>query len=259
MIGFLRMVIRLLVIFVWTLIAMLIQSALVLMPGDNKQKFAQVYWRGVAYCLGLKVTIHGEVAKHRPALFVANHCSWLDIVTLGAALPGCFVAKAEIRSWPVFNWVAMLGRTIFVSRSRLGVGRERAELNRRLDAGDNIILFPEGTTSDGARVLPFSPAFLSLADAPAKPCVQPVTVVYDGLDGLPVQYRNRATISWYGDMDMVSHYNKIGRRAAVHATMILDEPIAAGTFVNRKELAAALEARLAHTAAALRQGRLFNT
>jgi 1-acyl-sn-glycerol-3-phosphate acyltransferase len=255
MIGILRMVIRLLVIFIWTLVAMLIQSVMLLMPGRGREKFAQFYWRGVGYCLGLKVTIHGKVAEHRPALFIANHCSWLDIVALGAALPGCFVAKSEIIRWPFVNWVAKLGRTVFVSRSRTSVGRERAELNRRLDAGDNIILFPEGTTSDGARVLPFSSAFLSLADAPARPCVQPVTVVYDRLDGLPVQYRNRAVISWYGDMDMVSHYNRIGRRATVHATMILDEPIAPGMFPNRKELAAALEARLAHNAAALRQGR----
>jgi 1-acyl-sn-glycerol-3-phosphate acyltransferase len=255
MIGFLRMVIRLPLIFIWTLIAMLIQSVMLMIPGGGKEKFAQIYWRGVGFCLGLKVTIHGKVAEHRPALFIANHCSWLDIVALGAALPGCFVAKSEIANWLFVNWVAKLGRTVFVSRSRTNVGRERTELNRRLEAGDNIILFPEGTTSDGARVLPFSSAFLILADSPARPCVQPVTVVYDGLDGLPVQHRNRAVISWYGDMDMVSHYNKIGRRASVHATMILDEPIAAGMFPNRKELAAALEARLAHNAAALRQGR----
>jgi 1-acyl-sn-glycerol-3-phosphate acyltransferase len=251
------MVTRLLVIFLWTVMAMPVQAVLLSLPGQGKQKFAQIYWRGVGFLLGVKVSIRGELAAHQPCLFVSNHSSWLDIVVLGAVLPGCFVAKSAIAQWPFISWVAKLGRTVFVSRSRGSVGRERDELNQRLNRGDNIILFPEGTTSDGARVLPFSSAFLMLADAAAKPWVQPVTLVYDGLDGLPVQYRNRAEIAWYGDMDMASHYNKIGRRKSVHATMILDEPMPPGMFPNRKELSAALQARLAHNAAALRQGRVI--
>ena len=240
----------------WTVLAMLIQTVMLILPGRGKEGFARLYWRGAAAMLGVRISVRGRLAPARPVLFVANHCSWLDIVVLGAVLPGCFVAKAAIRSWPFINWVALLGRTVFVSRSRTGVGRERSELARRLAAGDNIILFPEGTTSDGARVMPFSPAFLALADDPSRPAVQPVTLVYDGLDGLPVRRLNRPAISWYGDMDLASHYSRIGRRHRLHATIILDEPMPPGMFPNRKALAAALEARLAANAAALRQGRM---
>jgi 1-acyl-sn-glycerol-3-phosphate acyltransferase len=249
------MVLRLLAVAVWTLAAMPVQAVLLRMPGRGKERFARVYWRGVAFVFGLKLTVVGRLAAQRPVLFIANHCSWIDIVALGSVLPGCFVAKGDIARWPVISLVARLGRTIFVSRSRGGVGAERNSLTARLDAGDNIILFPEGTTSDGTRILPFSSAFLSIADAASKPWVQPVTIVYDGLDGLPVRRRDRPVISWYGDMDLVTHYNGIGRRGQVHATIVLDAPIAAGRFPNRKALAAALEARLARNAARLRQGR----
>jgi lyso-ornithine lipid O-acyltransferase len=249
------MALRLAVILLWTLLAMPVQALMLVLPGRGKERFAQTYWRGVALALGLRLTVVGRLAEHRPVLFVANHCSWLDIVALGSVLPGCFVAKGAIANWPFINWLARLGRTVFVTRDRASVSREQNVLNTRLGAGDNIILFPEGTTSDGTRILPFAPAFLALANAPAQPWVQPVTLVYDGLDGLPVRKRDRPEISWYGDMDMASHYVGIGRRHSLHATIILDAAIPSGSFAHRKALAAALHSRLAKNAAALRQGR----
>ncbi len=249
------MVSRLLAVLLWTLLAMPVQAVLIALPGRAKVRFAQIYWRGVALILGLRITVIGELATQRPVLFIANHCSWLDIVALGSVLPGCFVAKREIGRWPVISWIARLGRTVFVSRNRANVAREQGELAARLNAGDGIILFPEGTTSDGNRILPFASSFFVLADAAAKPHVQPVTLVYDRLDGLPVVRADRPEIAWYGDMELAPHFNRIGRRRSLHATIVLDPPIAPGTFPNRKALAAALEARIAHNAAALRQGR----
>lgn len=255
MAGTLRMAGRLALVLAWTLPAMLIQAFLLRLPGRGKEKFARFYWRGVAGVLGLHLTIHGELAKARPAVFIANHCSWIDIIALGSVLPGCFVAKAAIAKWPFISWVAKLGRTVFVSRGKATLERERAGLEARLAAGDNIILFPEGTTSDGMRILRFQSSFLAIAEAPARPVIQLVTIVYDGLDGLPVLRRDRPLISWYGDMDLASHYPGIGRRRSFHATVILDPEIPAGSFPNRKALSAALETRLAANAAALRQGR----
>lgn len=246
---------RLAAIVVWTLPAMLIQVVFLLLPGRAKELFTPVYWQGICWILGLRLTVIGRPAEHRPVLYVANHCSWLDIIALGAVLPGCFIAKGEIAGWPFINWVTKLGRTIFVTRNRTQVARERAILEARLSAGDNIVLFPEGTTSDGSHILPFATSFLALADAPAKPFIQPVTLVFDGLDGLPVLYYDRPEISWYGDMELVPHFARIGRRRRIHATLILDAAIAPGTFADRKVLSAALEARISHNAAALRQHR----
>jgi 1-acyl-sn-glycerol-3-phosphate acyltransferase len=255
MIGTLRMAGRLALVLAWTLPAMFFQAFLLLLPGRAKERFAQRYWRGVAAILGLRLTVHGALTRRRPAVFIANHCSWIDIIALGSVLPGCFVAKADVAKWPFIGWIAKLGRTVFVSRGKAGLARERADLEARLAAGDNIILFPEGTTSDGTRILRFQSSFLAIAEAPARPVIQLVTIVYDGLDGLPVRRRDRPLISWYGDMDLASHYPGIGRHRSLHATVCLDPEIPAGSFPNRKALSAALETRLAANAAALRQGR----
>ncbi len=235
-----------------------IQAVFLILPGRAKEWFPKIFWRGVARALGLRLTVIGNLDRHRPVLFVANHCSWLDIVALGSVLPGCFVAKGAIAHWPVISVVARLGRTIFVSRDRSTVGREQNALTQHLDAGDNVILFPEGTTSDGVRVLPFASSFLALAQTAAKPYVQPVTIVYDMLNGLPVRRKDRPKISWYGDMDLASHYNFLGRQRSLHATILLSEAIAPATFANRKTLTAAVEILCARNAAALRQGRVIS-
>jgi 1-acyl-sn-glycerol-3-phosphate acyltransferase len=255
MMGNIRMAGRLVLALAWTLPAMVLQSIFLRLPGRAKERFAVIFWRGIGGILGLKLTVHGELADTRPVVFIANHCSWLDIVALGSILPGCFVAKADIATWPFISWIAKLGRTVFVSRQKAGIERERDSLEGRLAAGDNIILFPEGTTSDGTRILRFQSSFLAIAAAPAQPVLQLVTIVYDGLDGLPVRRRDRPVISWYGDMSMAAHYPGIGRHRSLHATVVLDAPIPPGTYPNRKALAAALETRLAENAAALRQGR----
>lgn len=232
-----------------------VQALLLLFPGRMSERFPRLYWRGVAWVFGLRLRVIGQCTTQRPAIFVANHCSWLDIVVLGAVLPGFFIAKGEIARWPLIGWLARLGRAIFVSRSRTTLAREQAMLTARLAKGDNIILFPEGTTSDGRRTLPFASSFLAAVDSPARPAVQPVTVVYDELDFLPVRHYDRPEISWYGDMELFSHYGRIGRRRQLHVTILFDPVIAPGAFAGRKALSKALEALLAGNAAALRQGR----
>ena len=106
-----------------------------------------------------------ELSTHRPTLFVANHTSYLDIEIMGAAIEGSFVAKAEVARWPIFGWLAKLQRTIFVERAdRAGAARQRDEIRRRLDEGDNLILFPEGTSGDGIHVLPFKSTLFAAAE-----------------------------------------------------------------------------------------------
>ena len=98
-------------------------------------------------------------------VFVSNHSSWVDVPVVGGVLDGCFVAKGEVSRWPVVSTIARLGRTVFVSRQRGATARERDAMRGRLARGDNLILFPEGTSSDGSRVLPFRSPFFALAEA----------------------------------------------------------------------------------------------
>ena len=226
-----------------------------MLPGQGKVWFARVYWRGVGWFVGLKLRVIGQPTDHRPTLFIANHCSWLDIVSLGSALPACFIAKAEIAQWPGISVVAKLGRTIFVSRNRQAVAQEQILLAARLQAGDNIILFPEGTTSDGNRVRAFGSAFFTLAVQEPHPWVQSVTVVYDEIEGQPVRRFDRQLVAWHGDMDLWPHLKQLLRRGGLRATIRFGDPVQPGTYADRKAISAAMEQQISSQAAMLRQGR----
>ncbi len=249
---------------VWTACAVLIQSALILLPGTSKMAFSRFYWNVVCRLIGLNVRMIGAVAQRtedgRPVVFVSNHSSWLDVLVLGSRLPACFIAKEEVGGWPIIRTIARLGRTLYVRRTRSSTGRERDDMVARLAGGDNLILFPEGTTSDGSRVLPFRSAFLSVAELPVTatghtPIIQPVSIVYDRLAGLPTGRAARPLFAWYGDMDIGSHFWRLAQHKGLRASILLHQPLDPEHFASRKELAAAAFAIVADGAATLRQNR----
>ena len=251
--GRFRAVRRMAFVALWTMIALPIQAVLIRLPGRAKISFARTYHRVLCRLIGLRVQVVGEVAPGGSVLFASNHTSWLDVLVLGSVLEGCFVAKGDVAEWPVIGWVAHLGRSIFVSRERSRTGTEAGSMRDRLKAGDSLILFPEGTSSDGTRVLPFRSSFLSIADAARA--VQPVSVVYDRLGGLPACRRDRPLFAWYGDMDIASHFWRLARRPGARATVLLHEVVKPAEFADRKALTAAVGGVVAEGAAALRQNR----
>jgi len=172
------------------------------------RRWPVVFHRSCLHILGVQVEARGAMIRHGPALFVANHQSYLDILVLGSLVPGSFVSKADVRDWPFFGLLARLQRSVFIERRRQQAAENRQEIERRLSAGDNLILFPEGTSSDGNRVMAFKSALLSVAergkDAPALP-IQPVSVAYVSVNGLPIGRTWRPCVAWYGDMDLARH------------------------------------------------------
>ena len=251
--GRIRAIRRLVMALLWTLLAVPVQAVLVALPGSAKARFPRVYWRGLCRVIGLDLRVVGTAARERPVLFLSNHSSWLDVLVLGAALEACFVAKAEVGRWPLIGTVARLGRTLFVSRTRGGTGREADEMRARLGAGDSLILFPEGTSNDGTRVLPFRSAFLATAGAARM--IQPVSLVYDRLGGLPACRRDRPIFAWYGDMDIGTHFWRLARRSGARATLVLHEPFPPDALPDRKALAAAAERIVASGVSVLLQNR----
>lgn len=272
----LRVIRRGLVIFGWTLVSGVIQSAMLALPGRGKARFAQLYWSTICKLMGMKVRVIGEPATGgmRPVVYASNHSSWLDVPVLGGNLQACFVSKDDVGQWPVVGQVARLGRTIFVSRQRGTTGRERDDMRLRLAAGDDLILFPEGTSSDGTRVLPFHSSFFAAAKpsvvigagagevpngggaaASCRPLVQPVSVVYDRLAGLPVGNARRSVFSWYGDMDLASHFWQLAQWRSMRASIVLHPPLDPADFPTRKALAQATWKAVADGAALLRQNR----
>ncbi len=259
-----RVVRRGLAVIAWTLPAMLIQSACLLLPGRMKVSFAQFYWAMFTRLIGIEVRVIGKRTGNkdgRPIVFVSNHSSWVDIPVIGGMLDGCFVSKGDVASWPLIGTIARLGRTVFVSRSRAATGREREAMRATLQAGDNLILFPEGTSSDGSRVLPFRTAFFAIGelrpgeDASQLPIIQPVSVVYDRLGGLPAGRASRPIFAWYGDMDIASHFWRLTQHIGLRATVLLHAPLDPADFMDRKALSQAVWQIVADGASALRQNR----
>jgi lyso-ornithine lipid O-acyltransferase len=248
----------------WTALCAAVQALMLALPGRGRIVVPQIYWAGMCAILGLRLRLTGAIARRtadgRPVVYVSNHSSWLDILVLGARLDACFTAKEEVGTWPLIGTIARLGRTVYVRRQRTSTARERDEMRARLAAGDNLILFPEGTTSDGARVLPFRSAFLSIAQLPVTPdgkppIVQPVSLVYDRLAGLPTGRATRPILAWYGDMDIASHYWQLARHGGIRASVLLHAPIDPCDFPDRKALTQAVWRACANGAAALRQNR----
>ena len=250
-----------LAIALWTVPAAAIQAVLLVLPGRGKVVFARFYWASLCRLLGLQVRVIGVPAKRlggRSVVFASNHSSWVDILTLGGVLEACFIAKEEVGTWPVIRTVAHLGRTVFVSRRASNTSRERDAMRDRLDAGDNLILFPEGTSSDGSRVLPFRSVFFSVAEARGQrlqPLIQPVSVVYDQLGGLPMGRASRPVFAWYGDMDLASHFWRLAQHRGLRATVLLHAPVDPAAYASRKELSQAVWQTVAEGAATLRQNR----
>ncbi len=259
---------RALLILGWTVIAAGVQAVLLALPGRAKVGFARTYWWVVCGLLGMQVRMLGrpaECPRGRQVIFVSNHSSWIDVVVLGGHLRGCFVSKSDVAGWPVIGTIARLGRTVFVSRNRSATASEKLDMTARLRAGDNLILFPEGTSSDGSRVLPFSSTFFAMAKPVADregrpasaggPLVQPVSLVYDRLAGMPVGRTGRPMFAWFGNMDLARHFWRLAQWRGMRATVLLHEPLDPAEFGSRKELAAAAWQAVAVGAATLRQNR----
>lgn len=190
--------------------------------------------------LGFHLRVHGRMEEEGPVLFACNHTSYTDIAVLGALLPASFVAKEEVAGWPLFGLLARLQRTVFVARRGARAAEQRDEMMRRLERGDNLILFPEGTSSDGNVVLPFKSALFSVAEvkprgAPLR--VQPVSIAYTRLDGMPIGRALRPYFAWYGDMTLAPHFWEVAGLGHATVDVIFHQTVTLDQYGSRRALA----------------------
>ncbi|WP_322515865.1 lysophospholipid acyltransferase family protein [Rhodopseudomonas palustris] len=202
----------------------------------------RLYHRILCRLIGVRIREAGRRHGQGPVLILSNHVSWLDICVISALTPVTFVAKSEVAGWPLFGFLAKLQRTIFIDRqARHRTGDATAEIGARLADGDAVVLFAEGTSSDGSRVLPFRSALVgavhhALADeARAAIGVQPMAVTYTGFGGLPIGRELRERVAWYGDADLIPHFIGLLSTGAIDVTVSWGEPIAASA-TDRKAI-----------------------
>ena len=247
--------------FAFTLPLMPLQLFFLWTGSHHARSFPHWYHRQVCKLLSIRLNIEGSVARQRGVLLISNHVSWLDIVVLSAVAPVSFVAKQEVASWPFVSWLAKLQRTVFVDRARRREVTDKAnEIGERLKAGDHIVLFAEGTSSDGNSVVPFkTPLF-----AAAKPlggealgadiCAQTLALTYTKLHGLPLCRRGRPLVAWYGDMDMASHAWRLLGLGPLDVNIRIGPPVPLDEFADRKALARYAEDRVRRDVVELLRG-----
>jgi lyso-ornithine lipid O-acyltransferase len=165
--------------------------------------------------LNIKVTIAGDAGQLERGGYVviANHVSYVDGIVLGSIFPIVFVSKREVKKWPIVGQWNVLCGTIFINRQRKNeVGTMVREMTRKLRQEANVLLFPEGTSTNGEKMLPFQTVPLA-APLRSRSIIVPVTLAYTTIDEQPVTAANRDFVYWYGDMDFVTHFwNLLGRR-----------------------------------------------
>jgi lyso-ornithine lipid O-acyltransferase len=235
-----------------------VQALLLALKSPLAAEFPRLYHRMCCRILGFRIAAKGAPSERRPMLFVVNHVSYTDITILGALIRGSFVAKSEVARWPLFGVLAKLQRTVFIERRAHRTAAQRGAIASRLAAGDGLILFPEGTSSDGNRVLPFKSALFSAAESAiggAPVVVQPVSLAYVRLNGVPMGRLYRPFFAWYGDMEMAPHLWTLLGFGIVTVSVEFHEPVLASAFPSRKALAAHCRSVIAEGVARALSGR----
>ncbi|HEY1612568.1 MAG TPA: lysophospholipid acyltransferase family protein [Rhizomicrobium sp.] len=218
----------------------------------RRKSFPHRYHRFLCRLFGIRVTVVGSPVQGRGVLMAANHTSYFDILALSSAARVSFVAKSEVAKWPLFGTLARLQETVFVERARRAHAADtRDRLRERLASGDALVLFPEGTSNDGNRVLAFKSALMGAVEAeigvdaqgrPRHVPVQPVSIAYVGLHGIPMGREYRPLFAWYGDMDLVPHLWEAVQTGPFDVVIEFHAPLSVDEAGDRKALAVAVEA-----------------
>jgi 1-acyl-sn-glycerol-3-phosphate acyltransferase len=206
--------------------------------GQNRPvtpRITQFVCRAALRLMRLPLVVKGRPMA-LPGASVANHSSWLDIFALNAAHKVYFVAKSEVSGWPGIGWLARATGTVFIARKGVEAKRQQALFEDRLGAGHRLLFFPEGTSTDAIRVLPFKSTLFAAFFTPAlvrTTHIQPVTVVFHAPDGEDARF-----YGWWGDMDFASHLVKtLSARRQGHVEVTFHPEVPVDAFESRKVLA----------------------
>jgi 1-acyl-sn-glycerol-3-phosphate acyltransferase len=226
-----------------------------------RRSIPHLYHRILCALIGVRIREIGRRSTASPALILSNHVSWLDICVIAALAPVVFIAKSEVSGWPVLGWLARLQRTVFIDRrARHQTGAATREIAARLLGGDAVVLFAEGTSSDGIRVLPFRSSLVGAVHHAlgntthhTHVTVQPMSLAYVGFGGVPIGRSLRERVAWYGDVELVPHLIRVLASGAVDVTVSWGEATAYDMSADRKAIARGAEQSVRRmTAAALR-------
>lgn len=218
------------------------------------------HWFGCTF-LGMEVKVIGTPSTDRPTLIVSNHVSWTDIIAVGSKADVTFVAKSEVKNWFFVGFMATLQRTLYVDRTRRGdAHRASQEMGRRMASGGAVLLFAEGQSDLGTHVLPFRSALIGAAQhamleaGAGEVLIQPLTIAYTKLQGLPVGRTDRSLIAWIKSKSIKQNLREILTGGTREVTLAFGTPRPLNASSDRKLVAKQAENEVRRMLVALNRG-----
>ena len=227
------------------LIVVPVQLVILIFTKGNMAYCMPYFWqKTVCKIFNVKIIVSGEPYKDSQTIYFSNHISYLDIPVIGSILKASFVAKRDVASWPVFGFLSKLQQTAFISRDRKDIAKEKYALDTMLESGKSLIIFPEGTSTDGQSVLPFKSSLFSIAmrDGLENISVQPITLKMKLINNKPAKTQDdRDLYSWHINMDtpLGEHLWRFAKNKGAHISLEFHPVLKANDFSDRKTLAKA--------------------
>ena len=251
MIARLRLYIVIFILAIVTLFLIPVQWVAIKLNLGIARKLPMLWHKIATRFVGLKIRVSGNIPQTRPLMIVSNHISWMDIPVLGSIMELSFIAKSEVNEMAGANFLSRLQRTIYVVREdKRKAGKQAQEITQRMLQGDAMVLFGEGTTHDGNRVGTFKSALLGAAqfalkeDAVENVLIQPVSIAYTRLHGMPMGRYTRAKAAWYGDMRLGGHAINIMLQSAWDVEVIFGEPVVFDENSNRRQVTKEIQSQV---------------
>lgn len=251
MIVWLRIAFAFFVIIVVSILLMPLQVLALTFDWKLRRTLPRRWHRIICYCLGIRIRVRGTLESRRPLMLCSNHSSWMDIMVMSAVADVAFIAKIEVRDWPIFGTLAKLQKSVFVVREeKRRTGDQASEIAGRMADGEIVVLFPEGTTSDGNRLLEvksslFGAAAMAVPHSPTGAVmVQPVAIAYTQAHGIAMGRYHRPLAAWPGDIELLPHLIDILKCGAIDAEVSFGEAVEYGEKTNRKAVSTTISARI---------------
>ena len=188
---------------------------------------------------GIKIKTFGKISINSPILLISNHASYLDIIILGSLFKTSFIAKKEILKWPLLGILAKLQNTIFIDRRISSLRSQENKIIKHLNKKKNLVIFPEGTSSDGNRVLPFKSSLFNIFEKNlnSKVLVQTITIVYKKINGIAMNRIERKNITWHSNMDLIPNIFNVLKKLSIEVEIIFNDEFLPSKKYDRKKLA----------------------
>jgi len=233
-----RTVLHTLLLLLWCIVMPIIHIIARCVGIANLAGLHKQFHKGCCWLFSLNLTVKGELSEHKPTLFLVNHISYLDIFVLGSLIPGYFIAKSEVASWPILGRLARFQNTLFFERNSKKVRGQIDMMQQHFDNNGNLMLFPEGTSTEGEHVEPFKSSLLQAVErASVDVMIQPVTLAYTHYKGKPMDRNIRDHYAWYASMPFASHFFNALGLAKANVSVVYHEPVKITDYESRKECA----------------------